>query len=186
MNLFERFAVAHPYGDFLTRYGSEAHQNRWHATRDQVKLSDSQVKLLKSFVREMPVLVLAGAWCGDCASQCPIFEKFAEIAPVFKIKYLDRDEHADVQKLLQINGGNRVPVAVFFSEDGHEVSRFGDRTLSKYRSLIESQTGEACSTGITIGGDPLFDQTVQDWLEEFERAQYILRLSPRLRQKHRD
>lgn len=186
MNLFERFASAHVYDQFLSTHGTPPQQERWHHTRDQVKLTDEQKTLLRSFKREMPVLVLAGAWCGDCASQCPIFESFAEIAPVLKVRYLDRDEHADVQKILQVNGGNRVPVAVFFSEDGHEVARFGDRTLSKYRQLVKDQTGESCATGITIAGDPLFDRTVQDWLDQFERAQWILRLSPRLRQKHKD
>ena len=186
MDLFDRFAVAHPYREFLETYGTPPQRDRWNNTREQVKLTDAQKELLKSFKRETNVLVLAGAWCGDCASQCPIFEKFAEIAPMLKIKYIDRDEHADVQKLLQINGGNRVPVAVFFSEDGHEVSRFGDRTLSRYRQLVKDQVGEACATGLVIGKDPLFDQAVQDWLDQFERAQWILRLSPRLRQKHKD
>ena len=85
------------------------------------QLTDAQKKLLGTFKREMHVLVLAGVWCGDCSSQCPIFERFAELAPVIQLRYLDRDVHADVQQELKINGGNRVPVAVFFSEDGLEV-----------------------------------------------------------------
>lgn len=186
MNLFEYYASAHPYAEFLTKYGTPQQQDRWHHTRDLVKFTETQKTLLQSFKREMPVLVLAGAWCGDCSGQCPIFEKFAELAPSIKVRYADRDEQADLQKELRINGGNRVPVAVFFSEDGHEVARYGERTLSKYRQLVKDQVGESCSTGITIGGDPLFDQVIQDWLDQFERAQWILRLSPRLRQKHQD
>ncbi len=41
----------------------------------------------------MPVLVLAGAWCGDCINQCPIHEHFAAVAPVIQLRYLDRDAH---------------------------------------------------------------------------------------------
>ena len=48
----------------------------------------------------------------------------------------------------QINGGNRVPVLVFFSEDGFEVARYGERTLSRYRRLMQEQTGEGCKAAL--------------------------------------
>ena len=41
-------------------------------------------------------------------------------------------------------------------------------------------------TGIGTSHDPLLVQVVQDWLDEFERVQWLLRLSTRLRQKHGD
>ena len=186
MSLFDKFAQALPYADFMSKYGNDAYDAKWRATYDQVKLTPAQRELLGKFKRETNVLVLAGAWCGDCSSQCPIFDRFAEAAPVLKVRYLDRDEHGDAQARLQINGGDRIPVAVFFSEDGYEVARYGERTLSKYRDLIEKQTGESCASGITVPGDPLLARVTQDWLDEFERVQWLLRLSPRLRQKHRD
>jgi hypothetical protein len=186
MNLFEKYKLGLPYQDFLKKYGSEVHQARWQQVHQQVVLSDAQKALLQSFKRTMPVLCLAGAWCGDCANQCPIFEHFAAAAPAIHVRYLDRDEHADVQQVLQINGGNRVPVAVFFSEYGAEIARYGERTLSKYRVMMQEQAGAACPTGISFGKDPLLMQVAQDWLNEFERAQYICRLSPRLRKIHND
>jgi hypothetical protein len=151
-----------------------------------VALTTSQQSLLGSFTRQMPVLVLAGAWCGDCINQCPIYEHFAAAASLIHVRYLDRDEHPDVQRELQICGGNRVPVVVFFAEDGMEVARYGERTLSKYRQMMRDRTGPACPTGITVSDDPLLGQVTRDWLNEFERVQWLLRLSPRLRQKHRD
>jgi thiol-disulfide isomerase/thioredoxin len=186
MTLFDRIGAALPLDDFLTQYGNDAYRARWKGTFDAVKLTDAQRRLLKSFTRETYVLVLAGAWCGDCSSQCPIFDKFAEVAPVLKVRYLDNREHADVQKELSINGGNRVPVVVFFSEDGHEVSRCGERTLSKYRQMMRDFAGDSCPTGIGTANDPLLTQVTQDWLNEFERVQWLLRLSNRLRQKHGD
>jgi thiol-disulfide isomerase/thioredoxin len=186
MNFFDRFQAALPMNDFTGRYGTPAHQARWKQGFDAVALTDAQKTLLSSFKRETNVLVLAGAWCGDCAGQCPIFERFAEAAPVIKVRYIDRDEHADVQKELQINGGNRVPVAIFFSEDGQELARYGERTLSKYRQMMQESAGAGCPTGIVRSGDPLLAQVTQDWLNEFERVQWMLRLSPRLRTKHGD
>ena len=186
MNLFAKFADALPLPAFLTRYGSATDQSRWANALAATQLADSQKQILAPFKRETNVLVLAGAWCGDCVSQCPIFERIAEAAPCIEVRYLDRDEHADAQKELQVNGGDRVPVAVFFSEDGFEVSRYGERTLAKYRSLAAQLSGETCATGLVKGADPLQVQIVQDWLNEFERVQWILRLSPRLRRMHGD
>jgi thiol-disulfide isomerase/thioredoxin len=186
MNLFEKQKLGLSYAEFLDKYGTDAHKSRWKQLHEQIVLTDAQKAMLKAFTRSMPALCLAGAWCGDCVNQCPIFDHFAAAAPVIQLRYLDRDEHADVQQALQICGGNRVPVVVFFSEDGHEVARYGERTLSKYRAMMMEQAGPACPTGITLGKDPLLAQVTQDWLNEFERVQWILRLSPRLRKLHND
>ena len=186
MNLFAKFEAGLPLADFLAKYGTDAHRARWESAAEQTALTDAQRALLGTFTRRTNVLVLAGAWCGDCSSQCPIFERIAGAAPVVVTRYLDRDEHADAQAALRVNGGNRVPVAVFFSEDGSEVARYGERTLARYRQLVGRLTGEGCATGFVKGDDPVQRAVVQDWLNEFERVQWILRLSPRLRRLHGD
>ncbi|OAI45631.1 hypothetical protein AYO44_12645 [Planctomycetaceae bacterium SCGC AG-212-F19] len=186
MNLFEKFNQGLPYADFLAKYANDGQKQRWAQVHAQVQLTPAQRGLLGSFTRETNVLCLAGAWCGDCINQCPAFEHFAAAAPVIRVRYLDRDEHADVQRELQINAGNRVPVLVFISEDGSEAARYGERTLAKYRQLMREQAGASCPTGLIVPGDPLLAQVTQDWLNEFERVQWLLRLSPRLRQKHGD
>ncbi len=176
MALFDSFNSALPLAAFLAKYCSDTDRTRWARVSEQTRLSDAQKALLGTFTRKANVLVLAGAWCGDCASQCPIFECFAAAAPAIATRYLDRDEYPEVQAALRINGGNRVPVVVFFSEDGHEVARYGERTLARYRQLAGQPTGR----------ESIEAQIVQDWLDEFERVQWILRLSPRLRQLHGD
>jgi thiol-disulfide isomerase/thioredoxin len=186
MNLYHKFEQALPYADFLTRYGADAHKARWQGVYEQIRLTAAQRELLGSFTRKMNVLCLAGAWCGDCSGQCPAFRHFAEAAPVIDVRFLDRDEHADAQAELKINGGDRVPVLVFFSEDGHEVARYGERTLSKYRHMVKDLAGASCPTGLVLPGDSLLAAVTQDWLNEFERVQWILRLSPRLRKLHND
>jgi thiol-disulfide isomerase/thioredoxin len=186
MNLDEKFHQGLACSDFLTRYANEGQKERWRKVHLQVALTAAQRGLLAGFGRKMNVLCLAGAWCGDCINQCPIFEHFAQAAPVIAVRYLDRDEHADLQRKLQINGGNRVPVLVFLSEDGFEIARYGERTLSKYRQMMRDQAGDSCPTGLVIPGDRLLADVTQDWLNEFERVQWLLRLSPRLRQMHGD
>jgi hypothetical protein len=186
MNLFEKFHEGLSYADFLSRYATDAQKERWQAVHSQVVLTPAQVQLLGSFRRAMNVMCLVGAWCGDCSGQCPIFEHFAAGFPGLTVRYLDRDTHADVQRELQINGGDRVPVIVLFSEDGFEASRIGERTLSRYRQAMREQAGPACPTGITAPGDSLLAQVTQEWLNEFERVQWMLCLSPRLRERHGD
>jgi hypothetical protein len=186
MNLYEKHKLGLSYADFLKKHGTDVHQARWRQVYEQVALTDAQNELLRSFKRTMPVLCLAGAWCGDCVNQCPIFEHFSRATPAIQVRYLDRDEHADAQAALQICGGNRVPALVFFSEDGFECARAGDRTLTKYRAAMHEMAGPGCATGITVGKDLLLAAVTQDWLNEFERVQWMLRLSSRLRKVHND
>lgn len=184
MLAYRFYQDALPYDAFFTQFGTDAQKARWDRTRQAVVLTPEQRSLLAGFTRETNVLMLAGAWCGDCAGNCPIFEAFAAAAPVLKVRYLDRDAFPEAQAELKINGGNRVPVAVFFSEDGLEVSRYGERTLTSYRRMAAEVSGEACGTGV-VSADHLA-AIAADWLREVERAQWVLRLSPRLRKLHAD
>ncbi len=173
------------YGEFLDRHATPEHRRRWDDVYAQVELSAAQRELLQSFRRELRLLVLAGAWCGDCINQCPIFEHFAQETDRLAVRYCDRDAHPQLQQALSLCGGARVPVVVFLNEDNQFCGLYGDRTLSTYRELAARQLGPACPTGIGVNV-PLLQAVVQDWLDEVERVQLMLRLSPRLRQKHGD
>jgi hypothetical protein len=86
----------------------------------------------------------------------------------------------------KINGGDRVPVVIFLSEDNEFCGLAGDRTLARYRAIALKQLGAFCMTGIVPPDQEEIALTLQDWLNEIERVQLMLRLSPRLRQKHGD
>ncbi len=185
------YAAGLPYGEFLEKYGTEPQQQRWQAKRDSLRLSDEQRERLGRFSRQMHVVCMAGAWCGDCVDQCPMFALFEEACPNLNIRFVDRDDcDAAFKESIKICGGNRVPVVVFLSEDFQPTGLYGDRTLSKYRQMVENLTGAACSTGITLPTqgemDPLTTSVMEEWLGEFERNQSILRTSARLREKHGD
>lgn len=186
LNFAEKFPLGLNYHDFLDKHGSEEHRRRWQGVYDRVSLKLEQLQMLSGFVREMKVLCLAGAWCGDCVEQCPIFERFAEIAPAIELRFFDRDVHADFQAEGRLCGGNRVPLLVFLSEDNQFCGMYGDRTLAKYRQIAVDQLGPACPSGISPPNQELLDAVAQEWLVEFERIQLMLRLSGRLRQVHGD
>jgi len=186
MDWSSAFDAALPYLGFLDRHATPAQRARWDAMHDRVRLSAGQTSLLGGFVRRMPVLVLAGAWCGDCVNQCPFFDHFAAASPAIDLRLLDRDARPAVAEALAINGGHRVPSVLFLSEDFREVARYGERTLSTYRRLAADQIGPACPTGLVGPDEDALSSALSEWLDEFERAQLILRLSPRLRMKYQD
>jgi len=186
MDWTRAFADALPYRDFLDRHANPNQRGRWDAMHARVRLDDDQRALLAGFVRRMPVLVLTGAWCGDCINQVPIFDQIARACPAIELRLIDRDARADVRDELAINGGHRVPVVVFLSEDVREVARYGERTLSRYRRLAIEQLGPSCPTGLVPPDDDATRAATREWLGEFERAQLLLRLSPRLRERHGD
>ncbi len=186
MNWSALFDEALPYTTFLDTYANPEQRRRWDAMHARIALTADQAALLGGFQRRMPVLVLNGAWCGDCINQVPIFDHFDQASPAIEVRYLDRDQHEDVRSALMVNGGQRVPVAVFLSEDFFEVFRYGDRTLATYRRLAAQQLGPSCPTGLVPPDAEATAAVTAEWLGEFERAQLLLRLSGRLRQLHND
>lgn len=183
MDYAAKFETGLSYLEFLERYGNLDQKARWAGVHAKVKLSGSQLDLLKSFTREMKVLVVAGAWCGDCVNQCPIFDHFEKASEKIRIRYFDRDVDSDLSTDLATCGGQRVPTVLFLSEDNFVCGRYGDRTLAKYRQMASTLTGAACATGF---GDTLLETVTGEWLNEFERIQWMLRTSGRLREKHGD
>jgi Thioredoxin len=186
INWLNVFAAALPYESFLEKYATPAQKARWDATHARFALLPEQRGLLGSFARPMPVLCLAGAWCGDCINQCPLFDHFARASTHIDLRFLDRDAMPELRAAIMINGGHRVPVVVFLSEDWFEVARYGERTLSIYRRMAAEQLGAACPTGFVPPDHDAIATITAEWLAEFERAQLILRLSPRLRALHGD
>lgn len=180
-----KFEAGLPYAEFLNRYATAEQRSRWDRVDGEFHLKPEQSALLQSFVREIHLLVMAGAWCGDCINQCPIFEHFAAANPRIQVRYCDRDDHTDLAAELQTCGAARVPCVVFLAEDGAFCGRYGDRTLSKYRRVVSKLTGAACPTGLFTEVDEL-SEVAQDWLNEVERIHAMLRTSSRLRQKHGD
>ena len=125
----------------------------------------------------MKILVVSGVWCGDCVQQCPLLARIAEANPArIDLRFVDRDQHRDLTDRVRINGGDRVPAALFLAEDHELCAVYGDRTLQRYRALAVRQLGPSCPTGIVPPDKGEMTATLQDWLDEVERIQLMLRL----------
>jgi thioredoxin-like negative regulator of GroEL len=184
--LSEQFSAALAY-DAYVRTGTDEQQRRWKQVYDAATLTEAQKNLIGTFTRQMNVLIISGIWCGDCVQQCPLLEKIASANPRrIAVRFVDRDQHKDLSSQLRINGGDRVPVALFLAEDHELCGVYGERTLSRYRAIARRQLGPSCEIAIATPDTDELAAGLQDWLNEFERIQLMLRISPRLRQKHAD
>ena len=184
--LSSKFSTALPYDRYLAT-GTPEQQRRWNQVYEAAHLTPAQLQLTAGFSRQMKVLIVSGIWCGDCVQQCPLLQKIAESRPdLIDLRLVDRDQHRDLTEQVRINTGDRVPLALFLAEDFELCSTFGDRTLNRYRALARTQLGPSCPIGLAPPPADELAATLQDWLNEFERIQLMLRLSARLRKKHGD
>lgn len=182
----DRFTNALPYAQYVAA-GTEEQQRRWAQVYDIAQLDASQQELVAGFQREMKILVYSGIWCGDCVEQCPLIQRIAEANPAkIELKFIERQMATELAEELRINGGSRVPVVQFFSEEGLWCATTGDRTLNRYRALALKRLGPSCPTGILPPEKSEVEATLSDWLNEVERIQLMLRLTPRLREKYQD
>jgi thiol-disulfide isomerase/thioredoxin len=181
-----KFSSALDYQSYL-QTGTDEQRRRWQQVYEAAKLSGEQAQLVASFARQMNVLVVSGIWCGDCVQQVPLMQRIAEAnATKTQLRILDRDANSDLRDQIRINAGDRIPVVIFMAEDFEPCGIFGERTLARYRAIAKRQLGAACHTGIVPPDQNEMNATLAEWLNEIERIQLMLRLSPRLRQKHGD
>ncbi len=181
------FEAALPYDAFLTAAeAAGAPVANWPERHAQCALSPDQTAVVGGFVRKMHVLCLTGSWCGDCALQGAAMQRVAEANPgVIDLRFLLRDEsQAALAVRAPVNGGLRVPFTWWLAEDFAPVHAFGDRTLSRYRSMARKALGDHA---VQAPPEPDPVRAVRDEvLAMFERVHLLLRTSGRLREKHED
>lgn len=183
--LRSKFEQASAYNPYVAT-GTPAQQQAWAAFRDRAGLTPAQRSLVAGFTRPIRALVVSGVWCGDCVQQVPFIDAIDRAATALTARYLDRDQHADLSERLMLCGGLRVPVVLILNEDFDVLAVEGDRSLARYRALAARQLGASCP----LPGAPVPDDEVaatrQDWVDAFERAHLMARLSTKLRARYGD
>ena len=177
-----------PFREFVATGESQGHRGPWDQRYEQLVLDSVQHALVQGFEREMRVLCMTGTWCGDCALQGAALARIAEANPAkIALRFVPRsEEFAEVVAAVRLNAGFRVPMTMFMAEDFEPVALFGDRTLSRYRSMARKQLPPFETVAMSPPPADPVREVLREALDEFERVQLLLRLSPRLRQKHGD
>ncbi|MCE9589168.1 MAG: thioredoxin family protein [Planctomycetes bacterium] len=181
-----KFEKGLSYKDLVASGEPEGHHAQWQERYGRLALTPDQQKLVGGFTRDINVLCVTGTWCGDCALQGSAIARIAEGNPRIHLRFVPKsDDHADLLVPARINAGFRVPVTWFLAEDFEFVSVFGDRTLSRYRSMARKALGPDANVHATPPEDPV-RAVLDEMLLEFERVHLLLRLSGRFREKHKD
>ena len=175
--------MAMPYEEFMKIDPENA--PRWHDYMERVPdLTEDQVIRLKGYGRIVKVLVYAGVWCGDCVRQGPVFKKIADVVDDMELRFIDRDVSEELQDELRILGATRVPIVVFLTEDYWEVGREGDRLLPVYKAKAAREIGRGQAQGVL--SPKAIQEQLDEWVNIFERAIIMTKLSPPLRKRHQD
>lgn len=173
------------YDEYLEK-SDLSYVQRWIESAKRVpELSKKQIERLQGYERKLNVLVYSGIWCGDCVRQGPLLNKLVNICGQnVDIKFIERDASEELQDELRILGALRVPMTVFLTEDYWEIQRFGERTLSVYRSKMAREIGRGIDDGILSPKSR--DRELSEWVDVFERVLIMIRLSPPLRRRYKD
>ncbi len=175
--------MALPYDEFMKIDPENA--PRWLDYMERIpELNKEQVERLNGYNRTVKVLVYAGVWCGDCVRQGPIFKQLADVVDDVELRFIDRDTSEELQDEVRILGATRVPIVIFLTEDYWEVGREGDRLVPVYRAKAARDLGRGQAQGVL---SPKAIKEQRDlWVDIFERAIIMTKLSPPLRKRHND
>ena len=181
----KHFERASDYESYLAS-SDPKHAVRWRESESRAPaLTDEQRRRLSDLNREMTVLMYCGAWCGDCSRQGAYLKSIADACGnSVHLRLIDREASEELQDELRIVGALRVPVVVFLTEDYWELGRFGERTLSVYKSKAAREIGRGDDAGIL--SPRARERELAEWVDIFERFLLMARLSPPLRKRHND
>ena len=179
------FEMASDYETYLSN-SDPKHVDRWRESESRAPaLTNDQKHRLSGLNREMNVLMYCGVWCGDCSRQGAYLKSIVDTCgDKIHLRLIDRDSSEELQDELRIVGALRVPAIVFLTEDFWELGRFGDRTLSVYRSKAAREIGRRDDAGIL--SPKARERELGEWVDVFERFHLMARLSPPLRKRHGD
>jgi len=180
------FESALSWKDYLTS-GDPDYAKQWEELNCLIPpLTKEEKSRLGNLNRQLNILVYCGFWCGDCVRQGPMLHHIASAGSSIDLRFIDRESSEELQDECRILGALRVPIVIFLSEDYHEVTRFGDRHLSVYRTKLRRDRGEITTPPEFPPPKEELGVEQNEWIDLVERALIMLQLAPPLRARHKD
>ena len=91
-------------------------------------INDDVKKIFESVEKDLILLVIAEAWCGDVAQNLPVIEKLTSLNKRLELRIILRDENDDVMQQFLTNGGRAIPVCLFIDKSDLTVlAKWGPR-----------------------------------------------------------
>ncbi len=91
----------------------------------------------------LSALVITEAWCGDSAQNLPTIHKICEAANI-ELKVVLRDQSDLIEQYLT-NGGQSIPIAIFFNEHESLHATWGPRPAPVQKMVMDNKASGALS-----------------------------------------
>lgn len=108
---------------------AEVHQDVLRNNYEAYELTDEELAFFQSITEPIDVIVLAHDWCGDVASNLPLFAKIEALTGKLKLHILIRDpDNWDIANAYPAEDGKlRLPTYIFFNKQGEQLGVFIER-----------------------------------------------------------
>lgn len=144
------------FAQFVER--AEVHQDLLRSNFDAYELTDEERSIFQEIDEPIDVIVLAHDWCGDVASNLPLFAKIEALTGKLKLHILIRDpDNWDIANAYPAEDGKlRLPTYIFFNSKGEQLGVFIERPaeitekISEWRAEFWQQHPEWNWDGRTV------------------------------------
>jgi len=169
------WTFAKGFEDWLDDAESSENSQRINENLAAVTLEPQQQAAVQNLARLVRVVAFAEDWCGDVIRHVPALQALSDGSGMLHVRYVTREQHADVFARYLTNGGEAVPKFIFLSESYTECGNWGPMP-NACRQIIAR--GKACGdvgtarkkVAALYGADADLQMVVRELLELAETA----------------
>ncbi|MFW9995417.1 MAG: thioredoxin family protein [Candidatus Odinarchaeota archaeon] len=118
------------FDEYVDAIEDKDHAKRYRLYYKRASIPDDILEKLSNLKYPLNVIVLAADWCWDCQTNVPIIIKLAEASNKINVRFFKKEEYPDLN--WKTNGGDKVPMVHFFSEDGYYVTTWIEKPTITY------------------------------------------------------
>jgi hypothetical protein len=94
--------------------------------------------LIEGFERKCIWIIIAEAWCSDCAQIIPVLNKITEATDYIELKIVLRDENPELMDRYLTNGGKAIPMVICIDKDTmREICTWGPRPKPAQELMVK-------------------------------------------------
>lgn len=133
---------------------NDRRMRRWDKT---IKISETDIKKIRSLAKNTTWLVITESWCGDAAHVIPVVNKVAQLNKNIDLRLVLRDDNLQLMNAFLTNGNQAIPKLIALDNDSKEVSfTYGPRPTDA-TSMVEDYKSKYGTL------TPEFKEELQQW-----------------------